>query len=52
MMKVAEDNNLNIDKEALIEMVEVAYMEDDGKMAGQISRKKLREGLEQVPQIK
>ena len=46
MIKVAEDNNLEIDQEALVEMVKAVYMDDDGAMNRNISRKQLRNGLE------
>jgi hypothetical protein len=33
MIRVAENNNLNIDKEALVEMVEAVYMDEEGEMS-------------------
>ena len=32
LVKISLDNNLNVDNEALVEMVEAVYMNDDGSI--------------------
>ena len=44
--KVADENNLDIDKAELKKLVDQIYQQDDGSKASKISRKSVREALE------
>ena len=50
-MKVANDNNIEIDDQALDEMVDAAYLNDNGTKKTKISRKSVREVLVNLPEI-
>ena len=50
-MKVANKNNLEIDNQALLEMVDAAYLKDNGGKKTKMSRASVREMLVNLPEI-
>ena len=52
VIKVANENNLDVDNQTLTEMVDAVYMNDDGTKANKMSRQSVRVALEQAPEMK
>ena len=52
IMKMARENELEIDDEKLNDMMEAVYLNDDGEEKKQVSRKSIRKAMNEIAMVK